>query len=218
MGISELIVSIAENGILIVVAAIFLFIMYKQNKIQAENYNKLFDKMLEDNDHNEEKEEKAKKYEKNINQILSDLLYSTDSARTFYIRFHNGGHDLNKMSFLKMSMTNERVRAGILPMSNDFTNQFRSVFVYPLTEIAEKGEFLTANTSDLKEKDNATYLFLYSRGVYRSYLVDIKNANGTVIGIVGVEYMKKDISFPIEEMKEKTLEAKMRVEAAIYVE
>ncbi len=131
------------------------------------------------------------KIEADINDCLKKTLIKTNSARVCLIRFHNGGRDMNGLSFLKMSMTNETVKLGLSSLIPEFQNLFRSFFSYLCDRLIKEGHCYIDDINMLKDVDTTMYEFLFSRDVQSTYSIPIENKNGTVIGFIYIEFTNK---------------------------
>ena len=199
MGVLDIAKAISELGILIIIAAFFLFTTMKMNKKQDEMLTTLFDKMLEQikncaNGHvlTEEEDKTAVKIDQTLNLLLQKAVADLHCGRIMIVRYHNGGKDMNAISFLKLSITNESVNYGYTPAMGEFQNQFRSIVGYPTNEVITTGHSYVSDIEQIKEKDIGTYELLKSRGVRSYYSHGIKNSNGYIIGAVLVLYHKNN--------------------------
>ena len=126
-----------------------------------------------------------------IDVILQDILIETNASRVDLVQYHNGGKGINKQSFLKMSMTNEKIQLGVKPFIQDFKDQFRSVLGYFVNEINDKGYCDIVDVDVVAEKDVGMYEFMKNRGIEAKFGYGIKNVEGTTIGFICVEYTDK---------------------------
>ena len=152
-----------------------------------------------------------------INAYLNDLLKKVDASRVNLVQYHNGARNLNRMSFLKMSVTNEQVKVGCKPLMPEFKDQFRSVLSYVVSELDEKGYCFIKNPEDIKEKDAGTYEFLINRNIKSKYTIAIKNDEETVIGFLCVEYENKPTK-STEEIKKNLETYKERIQTLLNLE
>lgn len=191
----EIVKAIGDFGILIVIAGLFLFLSYRNNKTQSEITQKLFDKVLEQmkicaGGHvlTEEEDKTAIKIDNAINLLIHNAVVDLNCSRIFVVRYHNGGKDMNSVSFLKLSVTNESVNHGYKPVMSEFQNQFRSIVGYPVNEIERTGHSYVTDIENIKEYDIGTYELLKSRGVHSYYAHALTNSRNYVIGSVLVLY------------------------------
>lgn len=187
--------AISELGILVVIAGLFLYVSYKNNKAQSDITNKLFEEMINQmkicaGGHvlTEEEDRTALKIDNAINILLQNAVGDLKCSRIMIVRYHNGGRDMNSVSFLKLSVTNECVNYGYKPVMSEFQNQFRSILGYPVNEIEKTGHSYVTNIEDIKNFDIGTYELLKSRGVRAYYAHSITNTTNYVIGNILVTY------------------------------
>lgn len=130
-----------------------------------------------------------------IDKTLQQVLIYTNADRVNLVQYHNGGKGINKQSFLKMSMTNEQVKVGVRPFMSEFKDQFRSVISYITKKLNDDGFCYIDDAQEIKELDPGTYEFLVNRGIESKYCMAIHNTqDGSVIGFIGIEYIKKENS------------------------
>lgn len=195
MNFLQMLEGMQELGVSLVCCAIFALIAYKMFKMFKSQQDKLFNQLLDGiNNHTLSKEEndKISKIEVEIQNSLKEALDETNSARVSFVRYHNGGRGLNKISFLKMSMTNEVVKIGVQPFISEFQNQFRAMFSYWIHEIDTVGYCNIEDIEDLKNKDASMYEFLKARRIQAKFGVGIHNEEGTIIGFICIEFLDKD--------------------------
>lgn len=187
--------AIAELGVLVVIAGLFLYISFRNNKSQAEMTQKLFDEVLKQmricaGGHvlTEEEDKTAIKIDNAIHILLQKAVSDLNCGRVMVVRYHNGGKDMNSISFLKLSVTNESVNYGYQPAISEFQNQFRSIVGYPVNQIEITGHSYVENLEDIKSYDIGTYELLKSRNVRSYYSQGLVNTKGYVIGAVLVLY------------------------------
>ena len=211
----------------------------KKDSLQDERFSELLNMILEQNKQNQELIQKQlsdlstsvingvtkhtiddkennslSKIETDINECLKRTLIKTNSARVCLIRFHNGGRDMNGLSFLKMSMTNETVKLGLSSLMPEFQNMFRSFFSYLCDRLIKDGHCYVDNINILKEVDTTMYEFLFSRDIQSIYSIPISNKNGTVIGFIYIEFMNNsDVNF--EQVEHCLHDKKIKIETLL---
>lgn len=202
----EIVKAISELGVLAVIAGLFLYISYKNNKAQGEMTNKLFNEMLAQmkicaGGHvlTEEEDKTAIKIDNAIQGLIQKAIGDLKCDRIMVVRYHNGGKDMNSISFLKLSVTNECINYGYKPVINEFQNQFRSIVGYPVNEIERTGFSYVSNIENIKGTDIGTYELLKSRGVRAYYARSLTNATGYVIGAVLILYHVNNTSIENQE-------------------
>ena len=126
----------------------------KRNKELQENYNSMIQAIIKgvSKKHLTPIESKnIGKIEKEINDIINQILLETGASRVCIVKYHNGNKDMTGKSFLKMSMTNEVVNLGVAPMMSDFRDLFRSLLAYWCHEIETKEFCIISDAEDLKD-------------------------------------------------------------------
>lgn len=187
--------SIADLGILIVIAGIFLWIVIKKDKKQDEFNDKLFKTVIDQiktcsGGHvlTPEEDTIAIKIDHTLNSYLQSAVSDLSASRAFLARYHNGGKDMNSVSFLKVSITNEAVNHGYKMIMSDFQNQFRAMVGYPVNQIDLTGKCLIRNLDEIKDVDIGTYELLKARKVRSFYCHKVTNNNGYVVGALCILY------------------------------
>ena len=157
--------------------------------------NKVFEKLLEQmkicaGGHvlTEEEDKTAIKIDNAIQSLLQKAISDLKCGRIMVVRYHNGGKDMNAISFLKLSVTNECVNYGYTPCMNEFQNQFRSIVGYPTNQVQTIGYNYVQDLEEIKDHDIGTYELLKSKGVRSYYAQGLTNANGYIVGCVLVLY------------------------------
>jgi len=215
--------AIAELGILVVIAAVFIVIMTKQNKDASEKSQELFDFAMgklreQSNPHvlTEEEDSLATKIDKSINSYLQSVVQELGPNRAVVARYHNGGRDMSGISFLKLSITNEQVSPDTPPVIGDFQAQFRSVATYICDELEKNGYCYVDDLETIKNKDSGTYELLKMRDGQACYARALKSRSGYVIGAIMVTYTSKSIDRrPDIEKIDKVLSEKSREISAL---
>lgn len=191
----ELARAIAELGVLVVIAGIFLFFDIKARNKQQSMFDTMFKNLLDQmkicaGGHvlTEEEDKTAIKIDNAINSLIQTAVGDLKASRVMVVRYHNGGRDMNSISFLKLSVTNEYMTHGCTPIMSEFQNQFRSIVGHPVKEIETVGYSYVENIEDIKDIDVGTYELLKSRGVRSYYAYKLTNATGYVVGSVLVTY------------------------------
>ena len=166
----------------------------KRNEELQENYNSMIQDIIKgvSKKHLTPVESKnIGKIEKEINDIINQILLETGASRVCIVKYHNGNKDMTGKSFLKMSMTNEVVNLGVAPMMSDFRDLFRSLLAYWCHEIETKECCIISDTEDLKDIDITMYQYLTVRNIEAKYGIGLKDNDGNIIGFICIEYLNK---------------------------
>lgn len=212
MGVIDIIKAISEFGVLVVIAAIFLYVTWKNSEKQNDFTTQLFNTVIEQmkkcsGGHvlTEEEDRTAIKIDKTINELLQSAVSNLKASRIMVVRYHNGGKDMNSVSFLKLSVTNESVNHGYKPVMSEFQNQFRAIVGHPVNEIEKYGYTYVQNIEDIKDIDIGTYELLKSRNVRSYYSYKLTNATGYIVGAILVTYHNDNDNEENLELINKTL-------------
>lgn len=191
----EIAKAIAELGVLVVIAGLFLWRSIKTEKKYEENTQQMLDILLEQlktqgNVHvlTEEEDREAIIIDKAINAHLQDAVHDLKASRVVLTRYHNGGKDMSAISFLKTSVTNEAVGRGYKSILREFQNVFRSFMSYVCDRVDENGTCNILNTDSIKEVSPGMYDLLKSHNVRSLYCHSVCNVNDYPIGIVMISY------------------------------
>lgn len=215
MEILEMLRMIYDSGVTLVITAIFLTIYLKNEKARSKraeeaedrritqelNREKMLIELLFNQDeklstvihntrktHTPEEDELLEKINYCINEVLTKLRESTAANRAIFMRYHNGSYDLNNVSTIKMSVTNESVSVGVEPHLQDLKDLPRSFFTWWCNEIRTKETVFIEDIEDIREADYSFYAFLKNRNVYGLYGQAVKNIKEQTIGFVLLEY------------------------------
>lgn len=115
--------------------------------------------------------DKLTEVNKQIDEILKDVLVQTNADRACVIQYHNGGKGINRQSFLKMSMTNEKFQVDGKSFMNQFKDQFRSVLGYFVNQINDNGYCYINNVESMSSLDVGVYEFMKNRNIDAMYRI-----------------------------------------------
>lgn len=182
--------AIGELGVLIVIAGLFLYFYYKDKALRDEEFKQLFDAILNKENHvlTEDEDRIAKQIDKSINLHMRELVDALQPSKALLVRYHNGGKDMNGISFLKLSVTNEVAMRGVRPVISDYQNQFRSAIAGVCAGIDKEGHMYIPNLETIKEIDRGTYELMSAKNMRSCYCHAITNATGYVIGFLVILY------------------------------
>ena len=189
----EIAKAIAELGILVVIAGVFIWFTIKSKTNQEEMFKKLFENLLNQmklcaGGHvlTEEEDSRALQIDDNVNAVLQTAVSDLSANRIMVVRYHNGGKDMNAVPFLKFSVTNEQIARGSKPLMPLFQNQFRSLIAYPFREVDRTGKCMVPDLEALSEKDFGTYELFKNYDDRSFYAHALTTVNGYTMGVVVV--------------------------------
>lgn len=183
-------------------AILIVFILYiKMNNKRQDDYDNLqgkYDNIIKDIIQGVSKKHltptesnKIGKIEKQINDIIKEILQETGASRVCIVKYHNGNKDMTGKSFLKMSMTNEVVNLGVAPMMTEFKDLFRSLLAYWCHEIETNDFCVIEDAEELKDKDITMYQYLTVRNIESKYGIALRDVDNNVVGFICIEYLNK---------------------------
>lgn len=124
----------------------------------------------------------------NIYTALDFVMKEMGADRAYILQFHNGGYYISGRSQQKFSCTHEMVENGISRECEFSQNHIVSNFHEYINELTSSGKFayLEAEVT----KDHSFAMMMKQKGIKSIYNIPIKTLNNTVIGILGVDYIK----------------------------
>ena len=134
----------------------------------------------------------------NVYLSLEYLLEMSNCDRAYVMQFHNGGHYVSGKSQQRFSCTHEVCAKGISKECEKSQNHLVSNFNHYVKEILRSKEYTYTNIGLIN--DQSFRNLLESKGVQSIYNVPLKTIEGKVIGILGLDYVKKRPENSIEEM------------------
>lgn len=192
----------------------------KRNEELQENYNSMIQDIIKgvSKKHLTPVESKnISKIEKEINDIINQILLETGASRVCIVKYHNGNKDMTGKSFLKMSMTNEVVNLGVSPMMSDFRDLFRSLLAYWCHEIETKECCIISDAEDLKDIDITMYQYLTVRNIEAKYGMGLKDNDGNIIGFICIEYLNKS-DFDLKKINNVMIKNFPRIETLVSLD
>lgn len=192
----------------------------KRDEELQENYNSMIQDIIKgvSKKHLTPVESKnISKIEKEINDIINQILLETGASRVCIVKYHNGNKDMTGKSFLKMSMTNEVVNLGVAPMMSDFRDLFRSLLAYWCHEIETKECCIISDAEDLKDIDITMYQYLTVRNIEAKYGMGLKDNDGNIIGFICIEYLNKS-DFDLKKINNVMIKNFPRIETLVSLD
>jgi len=139
------------------------------------------------------------KQDKNINEILEDLLLTTHANRSYIFRYHNGLAAVSGVPFFFQTNTHEVITPGT-PRVIQFEQHIPASINLAISNqfLANKCAVVSQTDSD---KDSQNYYYYQVRGAKSLVRCPIFMSNGDLFGFVGVDF--------IVRQDDKTLESTM---------
>ena len=157
------------------ICATFLSIKWKQNHDYKQKSRNI---LLEHSKRNQ-----------NVYKALKYLMDEVNSDRVYVYEFHNGEVYYSGGSQQKFSCTYEDVKDGISSEAHKSQNFRVSNFHYFVDKLLAEGGFCCTALSEIE--DVTFKHLLQDRGVQSFYAVPIQTLEGKIIGLLGVDFVKK---------------------------
>lgn len=198
---------IAEYGILIILAGIFILFSWRQNKQVSARVEKIQEAFYESTSKFQDlafnavaeaiKGQKKKEFEeikdseeemtkKNDRQVLimKQALLSSGANRVLYFEYHNGGQGHTGDHFQRMSCTNEVLKSGVAPTQSRYRDTFRSSFRFIYEGLQRSNHIEVYDIEELRESDPGSYDIFHSDGSRALFVHSIRSLGGGVVGYV----------------------------------
>ncbi len=201
MSVDAIFIAIGNYGVTFVITAMVLYYLFKISNVF---YVKFERKMI--STHAKELKEKwPMTIEKNnvIHQLLYKALYEYKANRAYIFEYHNGGHSISGIDFLKVSNTFEVLNNRVQPRQMTFQNLPVWVLAYWNMRVFNR-QVICKSIEDIESEDLGAYQMLKQDGVKFLYIVGLYDAKWYPIGFFGVDYM--DMQNEMTENQKKDLE------------
>lgn len=153
-----------------------------------------------------------------INQLLREFLNECGADRAYLFQYHNGGHAVNGLDFVKCSNTHEVVSRGTKPQITGLQNLPVAMFHMWNQRVVGRSALACADVGCLAEEgDNTSYEMLKMQGIKSIYVVGVYDLAGVVpLGFVGVDYCKEQFAMDDAEL-EKLRDVSSKISALLCV-
>ena len=125
----------------------------------------------------------------NIYTALNFVMEQMGADRAYIFQFHNGSYYMSGRSQQKFSCTHETTTQGVSRESSYSQNHIVSNYHEYIDSIV-KDECFSFQTAEVVG-DHAFAALMKGKGVQSIYNIPIKTLNNKIIGILGVDYVKK---------------------------
>lgn len=196
MEVVNIIKLIAELGVLVVIAGIFIYLSYRSSSNMTKFQNDLMNKLLLNFNHhpNSEESESLLLLNEKIYAEINYLNEALKADRSYVVLYHNGGKSASGLFFQKMSCICEVTASGILPMGNEFQNIHCASYSTMISQLREDGQILLSDIEEIESSEVFLYTQLKERHVYSVYLNALKDSFGNQVGFIGLDYCSLDDS------------------------
>jgi len=128
----------------------------------------------------------------NVYTALDYIMGEMSADRAYIMEFHNGDSYFSGRGQQKYSCTHEVVEEGVSSECELSQNHRVSNYHHYISTLVDEQKFAYQNIESIE--DNAFHQMLKRKGVQSIYNVPIKTLNGKIIGILGLDYVKGEIT------------------------
>ena len=142
------------------------------------------------------------KFAQNISKELESIREELEAGRTWIAQFHNGGKLLSSVrdaSMKRVSVTHEVTAAGVSKEQRTFSEVLVSFFSEMIDRLI-KNDYVTYKGNQV-DVDPEVELLFRQRGTEQMYLFSMRNIDGVLIGILGVDYTSREESLNEQEVQ-----------------
>ena len=123
-----------------------------------------------------------------ISELLDAFRRRVAASRIYIFAYHNGGHSISGLSFIRASCTHELVSLGTRPQQVLLQNLPVTMFCSFNQKVLNKEGVRCADISCFAETDPSMYETLQMQGIKSIYCVGLYSGAGTPIGFLGIDY------------------------------
>jgi hypothetical protein len=139
-------------------------------------------------------------FAQDLTKEIEKIRREVEADRVWIAQFHNGGRLLSSLrntSMKRVSVTHEVVGAGVSREQNTFSGMLVSFFSDMISRLIEEDH--TEYSEENVEEEPEVELLFRQRGTEKMNLLAMRNIEGVLIGILGVEYVEDPRSLSEEE-------------------
>lgn len=139
---------------------------------------------------------------KRISEMLDTFRRRIKASRIYIFAYHNGGHSISGLSFIRASCTHELVSLGTKPQQILLQNLPVTMFCAFNQKVLEKEGIRCEDISCFAENDPSTYETLKMQNIKSIYCIGLYSSSGTPIGFMGVDYCDNHIALSEEDFSD----------------
>ncbi len=220
MSVKEIVQFIGDYGVTIVCSAVMIFLFIKMTLNQNDTIKKTLDELVKriGNAHPTLPESDViDSINENIHNLLQHMQDKLCSDRAYLFLFHNGGKSLSGLSFQKMSCTNEVVKKGIAPCSEQTQLLHRGNFTVLNSSLKRYGKYFLQDTSLVENTDTFSYYFFKDRHVESVYTYAVKDSEDYIVGFIGIDYCTKNNKVEEKLIEDTLLELSIKISSLVDI-
>lgn len=142
------------------------------------------------------------RFAQDLNKEINKIRKEVEADRIWIAQFHNGGKLLSSIrntSMKRISVTHEAVGAGVSREQNTFSGILVTFFSDMIGRLLNKDYI--KYTGDLTKSDPEIELLFRQRGTEEMHFFAMRNIEGVLIGILGVDYVDDPRNLSEEEVQ-----------------
>jgi hypothetical protein len=127
-----------------------------------------------------------------LNVLITEALHEIDADYVTIWQFHNGAVSFGGIPFLRISVTHQQIRSGLLGWGHAYQNLPTSLFVAcrSFKEMIDERRGAVINC-DEREGNETIMGILLAHRIKELYVWPIRNSNGTLIALMTFSYTSK---------------------------
>ena len=146
----------------------------------------------------------------NVYTALQYVLEEMNADRAYIMEFHNGEAYFSGRGQQKFSCTHEVVQEGISAECELSQNHRVSNYHHYINQMINDGSYFFPKVEEIE--DRTFHQMVHKKGIKSIYNVPIKTLSGKIVGTLGVDYVKNEIS-EVKDLNETN--TFMRIQARI---
>jgi hypothetical protein len=150
------------------------------------------------------------KFSRNLTKELEKIRKEVKADRIWIAQFHNGGRFLGSLqmdSMKRISVTHEVVAAGVSREQSSLSGVLVSFFSEMINDLLNEDH--KHYTQEHVKNDPEIELLFRQRGTEKMHVLAMRDIEGTLIGILGVDYVENPPDLSDEETQYLGAKAKL---------
>lgn len=213
MPVDAIIKAIENHWVTFVITAGVIYYLFKVANV----FYVKFERKMISTHAKELKERWPQTIEKNnlIHQLLYKAMYEFKGDRAYIFEYHNGGHSISGIDFLKASNTFEVVNSRIQPQQLWLQNLPVWVFAFWNIKVLNR-QVICKNVEDIQREDLWAYQVLKQQGVKSVYIIGLYDAKGYPIGFFWIDYIASEMPKMSDQMKKEIEILSYQISGLLY--
>jgi hypothetical protein len=132
-----------------------------------------------------------------LNALITEALHEIDADYVTIWQFHNGAVSFGGIPFLRISVTHQQIRSGLLGWGHAYQNLPTSLFVAcrSFQEMIDSRKCAVVNCAE-REGNETIMGILLAHEIKELYVCPVRNSVGTLIALMTFSYTRKPDELP----------------------